>query len=57
MLSAFPDRFMIGSDQFLGEDAERLELSRRFTDALPAEPKLRVASENAGHLYRLRELT
>jgi predicted TIM-barrel fold metal-dependent hydrolase len=57
MLSGFPDRFMIGSDQFLAEETERLDLSRRFIDALPAELKLRVASENARRLYRLRELT
>jgi hypothetical protein len=30
--------------------------SWRFIDALPAELKLRVASENARRLYRLREL-
>jgi predicted TIM-barrel fold metal-dependent hydrolase len=53
MLRAFPDRFMIGSDQFLGEDAERLEESRRLIDALPPDLKLRVASENARRVYRL----
>jgi predicted TIM-barrel fold metal-dependent hydrolase len=53
MLRAFPDRFMIGSDQFLGEDAERWQESRRLIDALPPDLKLRVASENARRVYRL----
>jgi predicted TIM-barrel fold metal-dependent hydrolase len=55
MLGAFPDRFMIGSDQFLGEDTERLEQSRRLVDALPADLKSLVASKNAKRLYRLAE--
>lgn len=53
MLSAFPDRFMIGSDQFVGEDTERLEQSRRLVDALPRDVKQLVASENARRVYRL----
>jgi predicted TIM-barrel fold metal-dependent hydrolase len=53
MLTAFPDRFMMGSDQFIGEDTERLEQSRRLVDALPPDLRLSVASENARRLYRL----
>jgi hypothetical protein len=34
MLSAFPDRFMIGSDQFIGDETERLENARRLVDGL-----------------------
>jgi predicted TIM-barrel fold metal-dependent hydrolase len=53
MLRAFPDRFMIGSDQFLGEDTERFENARRLVDALPAELARLVAGENARRIYRL----
>jgi predicted TIM-barrel fold metal-dependent hydrolase len=53
MLSAFADRFMIGSDQFAGEETERLECARSLIDALPPELALQVASENARRIYRL----
>jgi predicted TIM-barrel fold metal-dependent hydrolase len=53
MLRAFPDRFVIGSDQFLGDDTERLERARRFIDELPADLAGLVAHDNALHLYRL----
>ena len=53
MLRAFPDRFVIGSDQFFGEDMERLERARSFIDALPPDLAELVARENALRLYRL----
>ena len=53
MLGAFPDRFMIGSDQFAGEETERLERVRALVDALPPELARQVASENARRIYRL----
>jgi predicted TIM-barrel fold metal-dependent hydrolase len=53
MLRAFPDRFVIGSDQFLGEDTERLERAREFIDALPPDLAQLVGRENALRLYRL----
>jgi predicted TIM-barrel fold metal-dependent hydrolase len=53
MLRAFPDRFVIGSDQFIDQGTERLEGARRFVDALPPDLARPVASENARRLYRL----
>ena len=53
LLSAFPDRFMIGSDQFAGEETERLECARALIDALPPELARQVASGNARRIYRL----
>lgn len=53
MLHDFPDRFMIGSDQFIGEPAERFESARQLVDALPPELRPVVAHENARRIYRL----
>ncbi len=53
LLRAFPDRFMIGSDQFFDEGSERLALARRLVDALPADIARFLASENARRIYRL----
>ncbi|HMK84910.1 MAG TPA: hypothetical protein VK437_03035 [Steroidobacteraceae bacterium] len=53
MLGDFADRFTIGSDQFIGDDTERLEGTRRLVDALPAELARGIASENARRLYRV----
>ena len=44
---------MIGSDQFIGDDTERLENARRIIDALPADLAHRIGSENAKRIYRL----
>jgi predicted TIM-barrel fold metal-dependent hydrolase len=57
MLRDFPDRFMIGSDQFFDEGTERLTLARKFVDALPMEVARVVASENARRIYRLETKT
>jgi hypothetical protein len=53
LLRDFPDRFMIGSDQFLGEDPERLERVRALVDALPTELAGAIATANAQRVYRL----
>jgi len=53
LLRAFPDRFMIGSDQFLDEGTERLALARRLVDALPTDIARLVASENARRIFRV----
>jgi predicted TIM-barrel fold metal-dependent hydrolase len=53
MLRAFPDRFMIGSDEFVDQGTKRLETARRFVDALPADLAPMIAAENAKRVYRL----
>ena len=57
MLRDFPDRFVIGSDQFFDEGTERLTLARKFVDALPPGVARVVASENARRIYRLETKT
>jgi predicted TIM-barrel fold metal-dependent hydrolase len=52
LLREFPDRFMIGSDQFYDQNLERLAFARRFVDALPPDIARRIASENARRIYR-----
>lgn len=53
LLRDFPDRFMIGSDQFFDEGTARLALARKLVDALPPELAYLVARENAKRIYRL----
>lgn len=53
LLRVFPDRFMIGSDEFADAGTERIERARRFVDLLPADISRRIASENARRVYRL----
>jgi predicted TIM-barrel fold metal-dependent hydrolase len=53
LLRAFPDRFLIGSDQFFDEGSERLALARKFVDALPPDIAPMVARDNAKRIYRL----
>ena len=53
LLREFADRFLIGSDQFFDEGTERLSLARKFVDALPPDVVIRIARENAKHVYRL----
>lgn len=53
MLRAFPGRFVVGSDQFLGQGAERAMRARKFVDALPPELVRRIANENVKRIYRL----
>ncbi len=54
MLREFPDRFLIGSDQFFDEgEPELLPLTRKFIDALPLDLARQIARENAMRIYRL----
>ena len=54
MLQAFPDRFVVGSDQFYDdEETIRTHRARIFVDSLPPEIAHKIASENAKHIYRL----
>jgi hypothetical protein len=53
LMQDFPDRFIIGSDQFHDEETTRLELARQLIDALPPAIASRVARENALAIYRL----
>jgi predicted TIM-barrel fold metal-dependent hydrolase len=53
MLSDFPDRFMIGSDQFYDEGDSRVVAARRFVDALPSGLAEAIARGNARRIYRL----
>jgi predicted TIM-barrel fold metal-dependent hydrolase len=54
MLQAFPDRFVVGSDQFYDDpEVIRTHRARAFVDALPADIAHRIASENVKHIYRL----
>jgi hypothetical protein len=53
LLRDFPDRFMIGSDQFIGDDTERFAGARRVVEALPADLARPIANENVKRIYRL----
>jgi predicted TIM-barrel fold metal-dependent hydrolase len=54
LLRAFPDRFVIGSDQFF-DDARpgRLARARRIVDALPPDAAQLIAVENVKHIYHV----
>ena len=54
MLQQFPDRFIVGSDQFYSDpETGRTDRARLLVDALPAGIVNRIASENVKHIYRL----
>ncbi len=53
LLRQFPDRFVIGSDQFFDEAMGRLPMARQIVDALPPDIARQVAVENARRIYRL----
>jgi len=54
MLQAYPDRFVVGSDQFYSDpEIIRTHRARVFVDSLPANIAHRIASENVKHIYRL----
>ena len=54
MLQAFPDRFVVGSDQFYDQaEVIRTHRARAFVDALPANLARKITSENVKHIYRL----
>jgi predicted TIM-barrel fold metal-dependent hydrolase len=53
MVRDFPDRFVIGSDQFFDQEPERIEHARKFVDGLPPDLARPVATENVKRIYRL----
>ena len=54
MLEAFPDRFVVGSDQFYDDQQIiRTYRARAFVDALPTDIVRRIAYENVKYIYRL----
>ncbi len=54
MLEAFPDRFVVGSDQFYDDpQIVRTYRARAFVNALPSEIARRIAYENVKYIYRL----
>jgi predicted TIM-barrel fold metal-dependent hydrolase len=53
MLRAFPDRFVVGSDQFYDSPPVRSERARRFVDWLPPDLAPLIAYENVRRIYRL----
>jgi len=53
MLQAFPDRFVVGSDQFYDSPPIRTERARKFVDFLPPDLARVIAYENVRRIYRL----
>jgi hypothetical protein len=53
LLRAFPDRFVVGSDQFYDRPLDRLDSVRRIVDALPADLARQIGSDNPLRIYRL----
>ncbi len=53
MLHAFPDRFVIGSDQFYDTPSVRTERARKFVDLLPPDLAPLIAFDNVRRIYRL----
>jgi predicted TIM-barrel fold metal-dependent hydrolase len=53
LLRGFPDRFMVGSDEFADAGTDRIERARRLVDLLPADISRPIASDNARRVYRL----
>jgi predicted TIM-barrel fold metal-dependent hydrolase len=53
LLRDYPDRFVIGSDQFIDQGTARFNAARRFVDALPSDLQSVVANRNAAQIYRL----
>jgi predicted TIM-barrel fold metal-dependent hydrolase len=54
MVQAFPDRFVIGSDQFYDSPPVRSVRARKFVDLLPADLAPLVAYANVRRIYRLQ---
>jgi hypothetical protein len=53
MLSDFPGRFVIGTDQYYDDKPEQLDRARTLIDALPADLAQAVGRDNVAHIYRL----
>ena len=56
LLRDFPNRFVIGSDQFFDVNPQRIYGARKIVDALPPDLARLVASENVKHIYHLPAL-
>lgn len=56
LLRDFPDRLVIGSDQFFDEDPQRIAAARRIVDALPPEVVRLITIENVKRLYHVPSL-
>ncbi|HLW61043.1 MAG TPA: hypothetical protein VKV57_14145 [bacterium] len=56
LLQDFPDRFVIGSDQFFDEAPRRIAAARRLVDALPPEVVRLITTENVKRLYDVPSL-
>jgi hypothetical protein len=54
MLQAFPDRFVIGSDQFYDRERDRIDSVRRIVDAMPEDLARQIGRDNPAKIYRLR---
>jgi len=57
LLRDFPDRFVIGNDQFCDEETGRLDGSWQFVDALPPDIAPLVTNANAKRIYHLGDKT
>jgi len=55
MLRAFPERFVIGSDQFFDEGPERIQMARNLINGIPPDLAPRIGNENVGRIYRLSQ--
>ena len=53
MLHAFPDRFVVGSDQFFDNPRKAVSSARIFVDALPPDLVNSITVENPKRIYRL----
>lgn len=54
MLQAFPDRFVVGSDQFYSDpEIIRTHRARAFVNALPPDVVKRITADNVKRIYRL----
>jgi len=53
MLQAFPDRFVMGSDQFYDREPDRIDAVRRIVRALPADLAQKIGRDNPAAIYRL----
>lgn len=60
LIKKFPDRFMIGSDEFMGVEGKSKRMPHSFreiwgvVDQLPDETRKKVCIENATRLYNLK---
>lgn len=53
LLRAFPDRFVIGSDQFFDDPPGRITRARLIVDALPPDVARMIVTDNVKHIYHV----